>query len=151
MKKFVSACALLMLLSAGPAGAGCGSELNCEIATASLDDRQSWLEKVEQSRRRSAAFVARAYAAYVERNAPVALAKADPAQSPADYLHDQTLRKNDIVVTDEGFLVFKGEAGAGRSYRDFVYMPHPEAEKEILKGVRPYRLEEKDLRRRSRS
>jgi hypothetical protein len=151
MKAITPALLTAILMTGGPAAAGCGSELNCEIATASLEERQPWLEKVEQSRRRSAAFVARAYSAYIEKNAPVAPLKVEQGGAPTDYLHDATLKKNDIVVTDEGFLVFKGGAGAARSYRDFMYMSHSLAEKEILKGSKTFRPEEKDARRRSRS
>lgn len=142
---------ILIHAALGPAKAGCGLELNCQLAAVSIDDRQAWLEKVEQSKRRSAAFVARAYAAYLERNAPIVAVKAEESDAPADYLHDPTLRKNDIVVTDEGVLVYKGAMGASRSYSDFVYLPHPEAEKGILKGPKTNGLDEKESRRRTRS
>lgn len=143
---------LIVLLAAlGPARAGCGLELNCQIAAVTLDERQAWLEKVEQARRRSAAYVARAYAAYLDRNPPVSLARGETAEGSADYLHDPTLRRNDIVVTDEGVLVYKGALGATRSYSDFVFLPRPEAEKGILKGGKPSGPDEKDQRRRTRS
>jgi hypothetical protein len=75
--------------------------------------RQEWQSRVEDARRRSEEFVARARAGTLE---PLQGIEDDIKAADARALNDPSLKRGDIVSTSKGFFVFVGrdEASAER-------------------------------------
>lgn len=98
-----------------PAGAGAQSEI--------------WRGRVERARRRYEAYAARAYRNYlIFSGAPLRDATAARMDSTlAPILNDPTLRRDDIYVAEDGFLVFRGASGPPYLPDDFRRMPEARA------------------------
>jgi hypothetical protein len=81
---------------------------------ASLTEQQ-WRQRVEESRARSAGFVAKAKAGTAE----VESSTEEQKLSDQRAMNDPSLRAGDIVSTSKGFLVFQGLEDGEHQWHDF--------------------------------
>lgn len=86
------------------------------------DAQLAWRLRVEAAKRRYQAFAARAESKISGRAPQLAPSRASFEPLP-DVLDDPTLRYNDMVVTRDGVLVFRGSAGVRHSTADFQRLP----------------------------
>lgn len=115
-------------MAATPAGAGASQNFLSLSYGEVKDARQApggaWRMKVEAARARYEEFAARAEATFRAQQltrvprAPATLMSGAP-EALAAALDDPTLRYNDMIVADDGVLIFRGAAGARRSAADF--------------------------------
>jgi hypothetical protein len=82
--------------------------------------RQEWQSRVEDARRRSEEFVARARAGTLE---PLQDIEDDIKAADARALNDPSLKRGDIVSTSKGFFVFVGRDETERQQSDFLPAP----------------------------
>ena len=82
--------------------------------------RQEWQSRVEDARRRSEEFVARARAGTLE---PLQGIEDDIKAADARALNDPSLKRGDIVSTSKGFFVFVGRDETERQQSDFLPAP----------------------------
>jgi hypothetical protein len=97
-------------------------------AVGETDERRAWLEKVERSRHDYEAFAERA------REASGLFKPSARVMGAATigYLHDPTLRRNDIIVTRDGFLIFKGVAETPHNDADFARISLAEGKRRFM-------------------
>jgi len=86
------------------------------------DARRAWRLRVEAARQRYEAFAARVESEVHGRRPQLVRGQASLEPLP-DVLDDPTLRYNDLVVTRDGVLVFRGSAGVQHSAADFERLP----------------------------
>jgi hypothetical protein len=83
--------------------------------------RVAWLERVERAKARYEDFATRARLAIHPRMIePGAAPPRAPFGSATSVLDDPTLRRDDVVVTPEGLMVFRGSPGLPHAPGDFV-------------------------------
>lgn len=132
--------ATILFLAATLQAAGAGATDRPEGGNFSLSYETSpgeaWRARVERARLRYEAFAARAYQDYLAHSSAAdrrALAPQGAEQTLRSILGDPTLRKNDIYVSEDGVLVFRGAPGSFHQAADFAPMPARRAEALSLK------------------
>lgn len=92
-----------------------------ETSAEKPDSRLAWRLRVEAARQRYEAFAARAGSEVAGR--PQLVRHQASFEPLPDVLEDPTLRYNDMVVTRDGVLVFRGAEGSRHSTADFERLP----------------------------
>jgi hypothetical protein len=75
--------------------------------------REQWQQRLDEARRRSEEFVAKARTLPSE---PLITEREQAEVADQRAAHDQTLQQGDIVSTSRGFLVFTGRADSGGAF-----------------------------------
>jgi hypothetical protein len=79
---------------------------------------ERWQQRVQDARRRSEEFVAKARARRAD--APPVDDREEAREADRRVMSDPSLRPGDIIATSKGFLVFVGRNGEDHLLRDFV-------------------------------
>jgi hypothetical protein len=82
-----------------------------------------WQQRVQDARRRSEQFVARARTRVPE---PLSTDKEEAEASDQRAMNDASLQRGDIISTSKGFFRFVGGDNDGRQASDFLPLPNPQ-------------------------
>lgn len=113
--------ALLIAWSLSASQAYCLAQELDGVADAALTGRQ-WQQRVQDARRRSEEFVAKARARTAD--APPADDREEARDADRRVMNDPSLQRGDIIATSKGLLVFVGRNGEDHQPRDFVPVPN---------------------------
>jgi lysozyme family protein len=102
-------------------GHGSAQELLEHFSDSELTGEQ-WQQRVQDARRRSEDFVAKARTQAAD---PPPSDKADAEAADQRAMNDPSLQRGDIIATSQGFLVFVGRDSDERQPGDFVPAPSP--------------------------
>ena len=83
---------------------------------------EQWQQRVQDARRRSEEFVAKARTQTAD---PAPSDKQDAEAADQRVMNDPSLQRGDIIATSQGFFVFVGRDSEERQPRDFVPAPSP--------------------------
>jgi hypothetical protein len=83
---------------------------------------EQWQQRVQDARRRSEEFVAKARTQTAD---PAPSDKQDAEAAHQRAMNDPSLQRGDIIATSQGFFVFVGRDSEERQPRDFVPAPSP--------------------------
>jgi hypothetical protein len=81
-----------------------------------------WQQRVQDARRRSEEFIAKARTQTAD---PTPFDKADTEAADQRAMNDPSLQRGDIIATSQGFFVFVGRDSDERQPGDFVPAPAP--------------------------
>jgi hypothetical protein len=84
--------------------------------------REQWQQRVEDARRRSEEFVAKAR---TQTASPAPSDKEDAEAADQRAMNDPSLQHGDIIATSQGLLVFVGRDSEERRRSDFLPAPSP--------------------------
>ena len=85
--------------------------------------REQWQQRVQDARRRSEEFVAKARTQQAAD--PPSSDKADAEAADQRAMNDPSLQQGDIIATSRGLFVFVGRDSDERQASDFVPAPSP--------------------------
>jgi hypothetical protein len=83
---------------------------------------EQWQQRVQDARRRSEEFVAKARTQTAD---PAPSDKEDAEAADQRAMNDPSLQRGDIIATSQGFLVFVGRDSDERQPGDFLPAPSP--------------------------
>ena len=84
--------------------------------------REQWQQRVQDARRRSEEFVAKARTQTAD---PAPSDKQDAEAAHQRAMNDPSLQRGDIIATSQGFFVFVGRDSEERRPSDFLPAPSP--------------------------
>ncbi|MBY0383497.1 MAG: hypothetical protein K2W78_16510 [Xanthobacteraceae bacterium] len=112
---------LVAVLAIAIIGGGSARAFEQGVAPSDFPDetstRQAWQTRLEESRKRSQEFVARARIAPIE---PLDTAKEQALAQDQLVVNDESLQRGDIISTTKGLFMFNGTSGPTRQPSDFV-------------------------------
>jgi hypothetical protein len=113
---------LVVAWSLATSSAGCLAQELEDFPDSSLSSEQ-WRQRVQDARRRSEEFVARARTQTAD---PAPSDRQDAEAADQRAMNDPSLQRGDIIATSKGFLVFVGRDSKERQPGDFLPAPTPQ-------------------------
>src|SRR6266576_5691033 len=112
----------LLVIWSLSASSGCCFAQESEDFPDSALTAEQWQLRVQDARRRSEEFVAKARTQAAD---PPPSDKADAKAADQRAMNDPSLQRGDIIATSQGFVVFVGRDSDERQPGDFVLAPSP--------------------------